>query len=274
MPAFIRILKNHGHELTLFDVNQYRSKAVSDSTDCTVSNSIQELVKRSDTVIICTPISTIPGVVEEISSHAEKAINLVEISSIKNKSVAALKASPEHIRPLSVHPMFGPDVESFNGTTVIVVPVIDENREVKLAHELFTGAKIKVLNSETHDQSMAVILSLPYFMNSAFVQCIKDGQLPLLREIAGPTFKTQLALSECILGEDPSLVHSLIEDNVYARDILSQFIDELKYLRRMLKKSPGKLAGYYESSLEGLKADPDLTNARRLRDLFLKMFGR
>ena len=270
MLAFIRILKTHGHELNLFDVNLLQAVRIAEKKDCVVADTIPELIHISETIIICTPINTIPTLIEGVSRYCEKEVNMVEISSIKNKSVAALKASPKHVCPLSVHPMFGPDVESFNGVTVVVVPVINEDREVQLAREIFTGAKLKVLSSVTHDQYMAVILSLPYFMNSAFVKCLKDDHLPSLKEIAGPTFKTQLALSECILGEDPNLVQSLIEDNVFARDVLSQYIDELKYLRRMLKRNPRKLSYYYETSLEYLKADPDLSNARKIRDLFLK----
>ena len=273
MPVFIKILKNQGHNLNLFDVKKERAVCLAEISGCAVTNSVSELAEYADTVIICTPIATIPKVVKEALKHMREGSNLVEISSIKSKPFAALKASPRNVHPLSVHPMFGPDVKTFAGTTVVLVPVIDRNYEEQLARNIFIGAKIKTLSLETHDKSMAVILSLPYFMNSAFVQCIKDDQILLLKEIAGPTFKTQLALSECILSEDPTLVQSLIEDNIYARDVLSQFIDELKYLRRMLKKSPTKLADYYDSSLEDLKLDPELSDARTLRDHFLKTQG-
>jgi prephenate dehydrogenase len=270
VPVFIKILKSQGHKLTIFDIEQPRAASIANENGCEVASSIPELIRFSDTVLICTPIQTIPEIIETAFNCVEKNVSLVEISSIKSRTIVKLKSSPPHVRPLCVHPMFGPDVESFEGTTVIVMPVNDDQREVEYAQKLFKGAKIKVLDFEKHDKSMALILSLPYFMNSAFVKCIEEEQLILLKEIAGPTFKTQLALSECIIGEDPLLVQSLIEDNLYAREVLSHFIDELKYLRRMLKKTPRMLTAYYDKSLEQLKKDPDLLNARKIRDEFIQ----
>jgi prephenate dehydrogenase len=165
-------------------------------------SSVPEFIAASDTVVICTPISVTSQIIDDISRLAKNKINIVEISSLKNQSVLALRKRSGTIFPVSVHPMFGPDVETFEGKTIIVVPVIKQQREEELAKELFPGANIIILDSETHDRSMALILSLPYFMNSVFMKCMANQDVTLLRKIGGPTFKPQLALAHCILEKD------------------------------------------------------------------------
>lgn len=270
MFVFIRLFRSQSHELNLFDIEQKRMERVAKETGSKAFSSVSELLGASDTIVICTPISVTSNIIDDISRLAEKKINIVEISSLKNQSVLALRRNLETIIPVSVHPMFGPDVETFEEKTIIVVPVINQQREQELAKELFPGANLMVLDSETHDRSMALILSLPYFMNSVFMKCMANKDISLLRKIGGPTFKTQLALAHCILDEDPFFVESLIEDNVYAGDILTQYIDELKYLRRMLKSRPNKLVDYYEENRRVTETDPESTNARSLRNLFLQ----
>lgn len=269
MFVFIRLLSKQGHELNLFDVDRDLARKTAAETGSCAFCSIQDLLKESDSVIVCTPISITPEILDRVSSIADQELTVIEISSIKNQAVLALQNNIEKIIPVSLHPMFGPDVDSLEGQRIVVVPVVNRKREEKLTRELFPGADILVLDAERHDRSMALILSLPYFMNSVFLRCMVDEDLPLLREIGGPTFRTQLALAHCILGEDPLFVESLIEDNVYAGDILTKYIDELKYLRRMLKSRPRKLVEYYMENREDMESDPEFSNARQIRNLFL-----
>jgi prephenate dehydrogenase len=268
--VFIKLLSNQGHELNIFDTDTSLAGNIAAETGSSAYNSIQDLLSESDTIIICTPIGITPEIIEEVSSNTSRDLRVVEISSIKNQTVLALERNSEKITPLSLHPMFGPDVDSIEGQRIVIVPVIDRDREEKFTRELFPGADIMVLDAETHDRSMALILSLPYFMNSVFLRCMVDEDLTLLRKMGGPTFRTQLALAHTILGEDPLFVESLIEDNVYAGDILTKYIDELKYLRRMLKSRPKKLVEYYEENKEEMKSDPEFSNARHIRNLFLQ----
>ena len=270
MFVFIKLLSKKGRTLNIYDVNSNLAARIADETGSNAHSSIQCLLTASETVILCTPIGITPGIIDEVSSKAEEDLNVVEISSIKNQTVLALQRNSEKISPLSVHPMFGPDVESLDGQRIVVVPVVDSDKEEQLTRELFPGAEILVLDTETHDRAMALILSLPYFMNSVFLRCMVDEDLSLLREIGGPTFRTQLALAHCILGEDPLFVESLIEDNVYAGDILTKYIDELKYLRRMLKSRPQKLVDYYKDNRKEMESDPEFSNARIIRNLFLQ----
>jgi prephenate dehydrogenase len=161
-------------------------------------------------------------------------------------------------------------VDKIEGQRIIVVPVENRDREKEFAEKIFPEADIMVLDSETHDRSMALILSLPYFMNSVFIRCMVEEDLTLLKKLGGPTFRTQLALANCILGEDPLFVKSLIEENAYADDIITNYIDELKCFRRILKSESRKIVDYYQENKDKMESDSDFYNARSIRNLFLK----
>jgi prephenate dehydrogenase len=166
--------------------------------------------------------------------------------------------------------MFGPDIDGFEGNTIVVVPVTDEEKETRLASQLFIGADILVSDEDTHDKSMAFILSLPYFMNIVFAKCLPGENLGMIRRLAGPTFKAQLALTQSIAGEDPVLIESLIDENVFAGDLINSFIDELKYLRRLLKSKPWMVSKYCNDIAVSMMKDPLYGSARQNRDKYIE----
>ena len=270
MDVFTRIFSEKYHQITIYDIDNRKTKNLSEKYNCKVSNSLLDLSQNSDTIICCTPIRMTPQVINQVLKYTSPDTLLVEISSLKKKNVEILRQNKENNRPLSVHPMFGPDIEGFEGNTIVVVPVVDKHSEIKQAKELFSGAEIIVANEDSHDQSMAFILSLPYFMNIVFAKCLPEDNLSLIRSLAGPTFKAQLALTQCIAGEDSVLIESLIDENVFAGDLINNFIDELKYLRRMLKSKPWMVPGYCDEIRDSLINDPEFETARDVRNKFIE----
>jgi prephenate dehydrogenase len=268
--VFTRILNEKSHQITIYDLDKRKTKNLSEKYNCNVSDSIQDLAQNSDIIICCTPIRVTPQVINQVLNHTSPDTLLVEISSLKKKNVEILRQNKDKIRPLSVHPMFGPDIEGFEGNTIVVVPVVDEHSEIKQAKELFWGSNVIVADEDSHDQSMAFILSLPYFMNIVFAKCLPEDNLSLIRSLAGPTFKAQLALTQSIAGEDSVLIESLIDENVFAGDLINNFIDELKYLRRMLKSKPWMVSGYCDEIRDSLINDPGFETARDVRNKFIE----
>jgi hypothetical protein len=107
-------------------------------------------------------------------------------------------------------------------------------------------------------------------MNTVFAKCIPPENLLMIRKLAGPTFKAQLAVSQSIIGEDPILIESLIEENVFAGDLINMFIDELKYLRRMLKSKPLKVVKYCKDIKDSMIDDREFAIARENRNRILE----
>jgi prephenate dehydrogenase len=196
---------------------------------------------------------------------------LCEIASLKTRTAAALVSMESlSIQPLSIHPMFGPDIENIEGQKIVVVPIRDSDIETSIAKDLFPEAEIITIDAETHDSCMATVLSLPYFMNLVFAKTIPIGNMALLRQLAGTTFTVQLAVTQCIVGESPELIESLINENVFSMDSIGRFIDESIYFRRLLKKGPGKFRELCETLHVAMIEDPEEVKSRRIRNELFK----
>ncbi|TFH13376.1 prephenate dehydrogenase/arogenate dehydrogenase family protein, partial [Candidatus Bathyarchaeota archaeon] len=195
---------------------------------------------------------------------------LIEIASLKKKTVPALKKTPKELQTVSIHPMFGPDTIDLHEKTIITIPVKNLVFEEKVTKSLFPEANHIVLNMDTHDRYMSLILALPYFINMVFLKCLPFEDIGLIKKLAGPTFRTQYALAECILGEDPEFVRSLIEDNVFVRDNLNDFVYEFKYLRRLLKNRPTDLGDYFLGIKNSIGFTNGFEKSRRIRNCFLE----
>jgi prephenate dehydrogenase len=254
----------------VYDIDDGKTRNLVEKYQCIASDSIKEVTGYAESILICTPIKTTPGIIKKVCESTNPGTLVVEISSLKKKSITALRGFKDVVSPLSIHPMFGPDITEFEGSTIVVVPVDNMEKEKNQAIDLFSGSDFIIADEDTHDKSMAFILSLPYFMNIVFAKCLPGENLGLIRKLAGPTFKAQLALTQSIAGEDPVLIESLIDENVFAGDLINSFIDELKYLRRMLKSKPWMVPGYCNEIAISLMQDPEFTSARKIRDKYIE----
>ena len=271
MNVFTRHLLDKGHNLRLYDIDSSKSRALAEKYDCPWLKSLASAVSGVDMALLCTPIRETPGIIRAITPDMRSGSIICEVSSLKMRTVAALKTSANNIRPLSIHPMFGPDVRTLQGQTIVVVPVSDREREVALVESLFGNVNIVVADAETHDRVMASVLSLPYFMNLAFASTLSSEDLSLMREMAGTTFTVQLAVTQSIVGESPELIESLINENMFAMGLVNRFIDESKNLRKLLKLEPSSMRSLCEGIRGHMMDDVECTDARKVRNKFLQL---
>jgi len=269
--VFTLFFRDKGHSLRIYDVDCSKSEVASkkygvqwfDSTPCAVSN--------ADLVILCTPIRETPKVIQEVIPHMKKGSTLCEIASLKTRTAAALSSTEDRcIQPLSIHPMFGPDIGKMEGQTIVVVPIRDREKETSLTRELFPQNEVVVIDAETHDSCMATVLALPYFVNLVFAKTIPIGNMALLRRLAGTTFTVQLAVAQSVVGESPELIESLINENVFSRDCISKFIDESNNVRGLLDKGPDGIKEYCDALHAEMIKDPEMVNSRRIRNVLFE----
>ena len=265
--AFTKHLAQKGHSIKLYDINTAKSRGLAERLNCTCTDNLVDATRDVELVLLCTPIKGTPTVIQGISSLLEPGTVVCEIASLKSGTVPSLRRLD--CLTLSLHPMFGPDVESFHGQTVVLVHVKDGAREAEAAKRLFPETKLVQVSAESHDRVMAYVLSLPYFMNLAFAQALNPGERDLMRELAGTTFKAQSIVTECVVGESSELVESLINGNVYSWDVINQFIDEARYLRRLFKRG-GMVDGYCRGLKEHVE-DGRLIEARMMRSQIINL---
>ena len=269
MSVFTRLLTEQGYTIKLYDVIAGKAKALAERYGAEHSDSLPEAASGADLVLICATTETVPGLIADVEPHKGHDTIVCEIASFKMKTIPTLKQS-RGIRPLSIHPMFGPDIDTFKGETIAVVTVNDSVRETEMAGKLFPGAKLVPLGPETHDRCMASILSLPYFMNIAFARVLAEGDLSLMKELAGPTFEVQMSVTQSIVGESPELIRSLVNDNVFSWPLIQKFMDETKHLATLLEAGPQSVDPVLGDLRGSMGGDVELESARGLRNLMLE----
>jgi len=181
-------------------------------------------VSQSDVVIICVPLGETQVMIEKCAPLMRNGASLIEISSIKYNTFRTLKKVKRHINLLSIHPMFGPGAISPNKQKILMIPVKSKKRELNTLTKLFADVKIiEVRDWKIHDKYMSILLSLAYYINIIFAQCLVDQDIPILKLLSGTSFAIQSLLSESMLSDEPSLITSLLTENPFTVDLLTKY---------------------------------------------------
>jgi prephenate dehydrogenase len=229
---FASYFVQRGMSVSAYDINQ--KNLLKASKKVKVEDSLLECVQDADLVFVCVPVQQTPQAIKESTRNMKDGAIIAEISSVKNKTFAALKKIPNNIQPLCIHPMFGPGASKEIEARILLVPVRNAKIEVNITKEIFQNANVIALqNAKQHDKSIAIVLGLTYFANIVFARLMLSGNISMLKRVSGTTFHLQSLIAESILTEEPDLVIALIAENVYAKKYISQYLEKAAALARL-----------------------------------------
>jgi prephenate dehydrogenase len=241
--------RRKGIKLLLYDIN---ASSLKGSNNTMICEDIVNCVGRADLVMVCVPISEVPHTIQECATKMKSGAILVEISSIKNRSYKALQRVPKHVRPLCIHPMFGPAAPSLNLMKIILIPIRNATNELRILKELFEGSVVSIIrDAKLHDKFMSIILGLTYFTNLVFAVFASKHDYRSLKQFSGTTFRIQTLLCTSILLDEPDLVLSLFSENLIVRKQIRKYLVEAKKLERSIS---GNNLIRMRSTLEKLKS--------------------
>lgn len=190
-------------------------------------DSIKEAVEDVEYVIIAVPINVACKVIEDVSKYMHVG-TLVDISSLKRPVYNALKNLPERLRPICVHPLFGPRTSTFKNQKIAFIPVRNSLEEREIIQKLMPGARIIETTVEDHDEAMKYILSLTHLLSLAAVRILKNVKDPRsLEELAGSSFKHMCKMLDSTLTESPDTFTSIFFYNIGARELSKELLREL-----------------------------------------------
>jgi len=246
-----------GIHVSAYDVNRKSLKA---SDNIYIARSIADCVKDADLVLVSVPVRVAPRTISECARSMKAGAVISEISSVKHQTFRALKKLPDNVRPLCIHPMFGPGATEKMRPKILLVPVRDEAAELELVHEIFKNSSVKVLpDAKTHDASVATVLGVTYFANIVFAKVVSSGNVSTLKQVAGTTFALQSLVAESILTNEPDLVVALIQENPYVRKHIRQYLKEASAVSKVVSaKDSRKLKADLEKVKSRLQKWQDL----------------
>jgi prephenate dehydrogenase len=235
---FSNYFYRRGLRVSVYDINK---KMLMHSTNIRITSSISDCVKEADIVLVSVPVHITPRVIEECVRSMKDGAVISEISSVKHRTFEALRKVPGSVRPLCIHPMFGPGASEKMQAKVLMVPIRNQEAELRIVYELFENVVVKVLpDAKAHDVSIATVLGLTYFVNIVFAKVISEGDISMLKQASGTTFSLQSLIAESVLTNEPDLIAAIIQTNPYVKKCIRQYMKEAS--------ATAKMAGAKDSS--------------------------
>jgi prephenate dehydrogenase len=212
-----------------------------------------EAVKGCEVTVIAVPIDSTVKVAKELVGKLRPGSTLVEISSVKTQTLPALrKLVGRRVSLLSIHPLFGPALESTKGMKVAVIAGKRkaDGPEAALAARLFPEARIIPMSLQEHDKSMAVVLSLTHILNVVYAGTASRFLTPEeFMRVSTPNSSMQLTLAEAVLAQDARLSFAIQAGNPYSKAVARAASRELRGVLSMIEGSDRKAFDRHFSSL-------------------------
>lgn len=226
------------------------------------TGSLIELAEWADVLFLCTPISTIPNLAQQVARYCRPGCLLTDVGSTKQNIVQVLDSlAVDGIRGIGGHPMAGSERQGITGAdrylfeNAIYILTPGKNTSEDAVAEMrtllsHTGAHIITMDAETHDRLAASVSHLPHLVASALVNMIKGQDEALALAASGFRDTTRVA------SGDPELwTEILLSNRRLLAGQLESFIDRLGYLKAMLEGEK------YREMLEFLATSRDIREA-------------
>lgn len=169
--------------------------------------------KNTDVIVLSVTIENFESVVKELSPFVKPEQIVVDITSVKTMPVEVMHKYLKTNSLLGIHPVFGPGARGVANQNFVLTPT--NNEEQKLAEKVkeyleSRNARVTLTTPEEHDKTMAVVLGLAHFISITAADTLANsGNLPLMRALAGSTYRVLLTLVESVISEDPNLYATL-----------------------------------------------------------------
>ena len=202
------------------------------------SLSKEELIRKSDIVIVSVPIESTIGVIREIVPFMTKEKLFIDLTSLKVGPVDEMLKSKADV--LGAHPLFAPSIGDIKGQTIILCPERISNKELyQIVNKIFIkkGANVLEMSPDAHDKMMGVIQGLTHFSAIALCHSLKDLNFDIKKsfECTSPVYRLTLDMAGRILNQEPELYADISILNPKTSEILSQYIKSAETLFNIIE---------------------------------------
>ncbi len=152
-----RMFHDAGYNVILDGRDKSKAKAIAEKIGVKADD-----VTKGTWIIIATPPEGVIEFMKERSKSLKEGTIVSDILSVKQ--VLRELHVPTHVKYISLHPLFGPNVEPY-GESVVVIPIKCEREDLEKVKRILGGLGLKVVESdlEEHDRGTAVTQVLHHF---------------------------------------------------------------------------------------------------------------
>ncbi len=239
-----KLLKKDGFEITICSRKPALAKKVAERLGVAY-NTLEGGVKEADIVLVSVPIETTYKVCKQAAKQMRNGALLIDIASVKTGIADKLtKELPNHVKYLSLHPLFGPQAPSLNKQNVVVIKSrMDSCSRKVVAYLKSKGAQVSFLSVDQHDRAMAIVQAMHHFAMLSFLHTLST-QLSKFKEpekLTTRSLRLTLKSIDNILKNLDSAA-SIQKNNPYAKEIRKTYLNLMTKLAKMdLKEISSKI---------------------------------
>ncbi len=236
-----------GHSITLYDVETPGAHHV-----FPFETDLKTAALAADVIVLATPIDSSAPVLEQLIEWSPGGL-IFDICSLKSPLIESLhRAARYGLRVASVHPMFGPHVDTLAGRNILVCHVDSEAATLETI-DLFkrSTAQIVRLDLGEHDEMMSYVLGLSHLINLVFARVLAKGPLSYqkLKQVASTTFNAQISVTYPVIQENQSLYYLIQSANKHTPQLLQAIEAALQdYQQAIVSPQPGEFCDLMENS--------------------------
>ena len=207
---------------------------------------IDEKIRKSDVIFICTPVSFIDSITNQIFPYISDNCIVTDVGSVKNCFTArTIKLFEKKSFLLPGHPIAGTEYSGaksaklnlFLNKWCILTPIKKKKKQVSIISNIWKriGAKISMMSADQHDKIMSITSHLPHLIaftivGTAFKIDLKKKKELINFSAGGFRDFTRIGSS------DPKMwVDIFIHNKKYLLKTLKNFSTDIKILESSIK---------------------------------------
>ena len=195
------------------------------------------LLAGAELVLVCVPIKCTLDVIQNAVKYLAPTTALADITSIKTpilQTMLGLHKGPV----MSLHPMFGPGVQSFLSQNVVVCPGRkDEAFQWFLDFIKSEGGKLIVCTPEEHDKMMIAIQAIRHFATfslGVFLAAEEEIDINRSLDFSSPSYRQQLCMVSRLFAQSPSLVIDIMLATQERREAIERLANTYSRLAQLV----------------------------------------
>ncbi len=221
--------------------NAFKIKAIDEKR-----KKIDFRIKKSSIIFICTPVSSIDKLVNDISIYSEKNQIISDVGSVKNIfKKKTIKLNEIKFSLVPGHPIAGTEYSGainskkdlFQDKWCILTPFIKQNKSTKVISEIWkkVGMKVSLMKIAEHDKIMSMTSHLPHLIAFTIVGTAFNLDIKKKKELinfAAGGFKDFTRIG----SSDPKMWTDIfLENKVFLKETLELFMSDIEKLRNLIE---------------------------------------
>ena len=213
---------------------------------------LAEAVKDADLIVLCTPVTTIIPLIQNMIARIRPGALITDVGSVKEPIVKeAEKLVPKGVFFVGSHPIAGGEnsgleastANLYQGAKCIVTPTDKTNNSaLEKISALWQAVGMQIINlsAEEHDFVFGAVSHLPHIVVYALMNTLGSLRTQDNREVtafsgAGLKDITRIASSEPVMWRDICL-----SNRNHSLDLIDRFQNKLDEIRSTIEKGDGQ----------------------------------